>query len=65
MSTTVWVADQVVADDHHGFDSFEETLREDLEHIFFREAAHFHSFTSAAFSCFSLIGMMNQGEKPV
>jgi hypothetical protein len=29
------VADEMIADEHHGFDSFKETLRKDLEHVFF------------------------------
>jgi hypothetical protein len=41
------VADEVITDDHHGFHSFEETLREDLEHVLVRKTAHFHSCTSA------------------
>ena len=47
MCAAVGMADQVVANDHHGFDSFKETLREDLEHVLFGNAAHGHSFTSA------------------
>lgn len=34
MCAAVRMADEVVTDDHHRFHSFEETLREDLEHIF-------------------------------
>jgi hypothetical protein len=41
------MADEVIANDHHGFDSFKETLGKDLEHVSIREAAHFHSFTSS------------------
>src|SRR5688572_28066672 len=47
MGAAVGVADQVVANDHHGFDSFKETLREDLEHVLFGDAAHGHSLTRA------------------
>src|SRR5262249_30597313 len=43
----VRMPDKVVANDHHGFDSFKETLGEDLEHVLFGDAAHGHSFTSA------------------
>ena len=31
---TIGMTHQVIADDHHGFDSFKKTLREDLEHVF-------------------------------
>ena len=44
---TIRVADQVIADDHHRLDSFEETLREDLKHVLVWQAAHFHSLMSA------------------
>jgi len=47
VGATVGVADEVITHDHHGFDSFEETLREDLKHVFVRETAHGHSFTRA------------------
>jgi hypothetical protein len=36
VSAAVGMADEVIADDHHRFDSFEEALRKDLEHILFR-----------------------------
>jgi hypothetical protein len=40
------MANEVIANDHHGFDSFKETLRKDVEHISIWEAVtHFHSFT--------------------
>jgi hypothetical protein len=35
MRAAVGVADEMIADEHHGFDSFKETLGEDLKHIFF------------------------------
>src|SRR5215208_5557248 len=47
MGAAVRMPDQVIADNHHRFDSFEETLREDLKHVLVRETAHFHSFTSS------------------
>src|SRR5437868_1413525 len=47
MSAAVGMADEVIANDHHGFDSFKETLGKDLKHVSIREAAHFHSFTSS------------------
>jgi hypothetical protein len=39
--------DEVIANDHHGLDSFKETLGKDLKHVFLGETAHFHSFTRA------------------
>ena len=45
MGATVRMADQVIANNQHGFHSFEETLGEDLEHVFLWETAHFHSLT--------------------
>ena len=53
MRATVRMADQVIADDHHRFDSFEETLREDLKHVLVGETAHFHSLTRAFRRSFS------------
>lgn len=51
---TVRMADEVVANDHHRFDSFEETLGKDVEHVSVWEAvAHFHSFTSSFKRSFS------------
>lgn len=47
MGAAVWMADEVIANDHHRFDSFKETLGKDLKHVSIREAAHFHSFTSS------------------
>src|SRR6185436_2815248 len=47
MGASVWMADEVVTNDHHGFDSFKETLGKDLEHVSIRKAVHFHSFTSS------------------
>ena len=47
MGAAVGMADEVIANDHHGFDSFKETLGKDLEHVSIWEAAHFHSFTSS------------------
>jgi hypothetical protein len=41
------MTDQVIANDHHGFHSFKETLGEDLKHVSIRKAVHFHSFTSS------------------
>ena len=53
VSAAVRMADEVIANDHHRFDSFEETLREDLKHVFLGKTAHFHSFTSAFNRSFS------------
>src|SRR5688572_10943429 len=53
MRAPVGMADEVIADNHHGFDSFEETLGKDLKHISIRETAHFHSFTSSFNRSFS------------
>src|SRR5574337_50837 len=47
MSAAVGMADEMITNDQHGFDSFKETLREDLKHVLIRQAAHFHSFTSS------------------
>ena len=47
MGAAIGMADQVIANNHHRFDSFKETLGKDLEHVSIREAAHFHSFTSS------------------
>jgi len=47
MGAAVGMADEVIANDHHGFDSFKETLGKDLKHVSIRKAAHFHSFTSS------------------
>ena len=47
MGATVRMADEVIPNDHHRFDSFKETLGKDLEHVSVWEAAHFHSFTSS------------------
>jgi hypothetical protein len=47
MGAAVGMTDQVIANDHHGFDSFKETLGKDLKHVSIRKATHFHSFTSS------------------
>jgi len=47
MGTAGGMADEVIANDHHRFDSFKETLGKDLEHVSIWDAAHFHSFTSS------------------
>ncbi len=36
VSAAVGMADEVITNDQHGRDSFKETLREDLEHVFLR-----------------------------
>jgi hypothetical protein len=33
MGAAVGMADEVIANDHHGFDSFKETLGKDLKHV--------------------------------
>jgi hypothetical protein len=53
MRAAVGMADEVIANDHHGLDSFKETLGKDLEHVSIRKAAHFHSFTSSFNRSFS------------
>jgi hypothetical protein len=53
MGAAIGMADEVIPNDHHGFDSFKETLGKDLEHVFLRETAHFHSLTSAFNRSFS------------
>ncbi len=48
MGAAVGMADEVITNDHHRFDSFKETLGKDVEHVSVREAVtHFHSFTSS------------------
>ena len=47
MGAAVGMADKVIANNHHGLDSFKETLGENIEHVSVWEAAHFHSFTSS------------------
>ena len=47
MGAAVGMADEVIANDHHRFDSFKETLGKDLEHVSIGKASHFHSFTSS------------------
>jgi len=48
MRAAVGMANEVIANNHHGFDSFKETLGKDIEHISIWEAVtHFHSFTSS------------------
>ncbi len=47
VGAAIGMSDEVITDDHHGFDSFEETLREDLEHVLGTLFRHFHSFTRA------------------
>ena len=48
MRAAVRMTDEVIANDHHGFDSFKETLGKDVEHVSIGEAVtHFHSFTSS------------------
>src|SRR6267143_84074 len=41
MGAAVGMADDVIANDHHGVDSFKKTLENDLEHDSIWEAAHF------------------------
>ena len=53
MRAAVGMTDEVITYDHHGFDSFKETLGEDLEHILIRQTAHFHSLTSSFSRSFS------------
>jgi len=54
MGAAVRMADEVIANDHHGFDSFKETLGKNVEHVSIREAVtHFHSFTSSFNRSFS------------
>jgi hypothetical protein len=36
MGATVGMADEVITNDHHRLHSFEETLGENLEHVFLR-----------------------------
>ena len=52
MSAAVGMADEVIANDHHGFDSFKETLGEDVEHVSIREDCSLpllHKFFQAIF----------------
>ena len=53
VGTPVRMAHQVIANEHHRFDSFEETLREDLEHVLWGRLLTSHSLISSTSRSFN------------